>query len=73
MATNGAFANANRNLVRVHGRGVGHPPNPGGYDIAAGGGGHTYMTIVGFPGGNSYNIYSQTTRNDTIAEWKQIF
>jgi hypothetical protein len=31
------------------------------------------MTIVGWPGGTSYNIYSQTIHDNRIAEVKQIF
>ena len=71
----GAFANARGARVRVYGRNVGHPPNRKGYDIGPLGtvGSTHYMTLVGWPGGTSYNIYSQTIRNNTIAEVKQIF
>ena len=72
MAT-GAFANAGGAAPRVYGRNVGSPPNPDGYDIGAGGGTDTYMTIVGFPGGATYNIYSQTTRENVISVARQIF
>lgn len=72
MAT-GAFGNAGGTAPRVYGRNVGSVPNPNGYDIGAGGGGGTYMTIVGFPGGVTYNIYSQTTHNNRIADSRQIF
>jgi hypothetical protein len=73
MATNGAFANAGNTQVRVYGRNVGSAPNPAGYNIGNGGGAATYMTIVGFPGGTSYNLYSQTTVNDRISAVTQIY
>ena len=76
MATNGAFANAGGTVVRVYGRGTGSPPNAAGYDIGAlgaGGGSTHYMTIVGFPGGVTYNIYSQTMRNALIVDTRQIY
>jgi hypothetical protein len=71
----GAFANAGGARVRVYGRNVGHPPNRKGYDIGPIGnpGSTHYMTIVGWPGGTSYNIYSQTIHDNRIAEVKQIF
>ena len=69
----GAFANAGGAAPRVYGRNLGSAPNPGGYDIAGGGGAGTYMTIVGFPGGTSYEIYSQTTRANAIRDARQIF
>jgi len=69
----GAFANAGGVAVRVFGRNFGSPPNPNGYDIAGGGGAGTYMTIVGFPGGATYHIYSQTTQNNVITDHRQIF
>lgn len=66
MAT-GQMQNAGGVAPRVFGRNIGSPPNGGGYDIGAGGGGNTiYMTVLGFPGGTSYEIYSQTTINDAI-------
>lgn len=76
MATNGAFANAGGTVARVYGRNTGSPPNAGGYDIGPIGAGHGsthYMTIVGFPGGATYNIYSQTIRNSQIVQTRQIF
>jgi hypothetical protein len=57
----------------VYGRNRGHVPNPQGYDIGGGGGNATYMTIVGFPGGATYEIFSQTTQNNAIADYRQIF
>jgi hypothetical protein len=75
MQTSGAFANAGGARVRVYGRNLGHPPNRAGYDIGPIGtlGSTHYMTVVGWPGGTSYNIYSQTIRDNRIAEVKQIF
>jgi hypothetical protein len=73
MATNGAFANANNAVVRVFGRNAGSAPNAAGYDLGTGGGATDYMTIVGFPGGTSYQIFSQTTRAARIANVRQIF
>jgi hypothetical protein len=69
----GAFANAGGTAPRVYGRNVGSNPNPGGYDIGDGGGIDTYMTIVGFPGGTSYQIYAQTTHTDAISDVRRIF
>lgn len=66
MAT-GQMQNAGGVVPRVFGRNIGSPPNGRGYDIGAGGGGNTvYMTVLGFPGGTSYEIYSQTTINDVM-------
>ncbi len=66
MAT-GQMQNAGGVAPRVFGRNIGSPPNGGGYDIGPGGGGNTiYMTVLGFPGGTSYEIYSQTTIHDAI-------
>ena len=73
IATNGAFANAGGTQVRVFGRNVGSAPNPQGYDIGPGGGSDTYMTIVGFIGGTSYEIYSQTTKTNRIHAVRQIY
>ena len=73
VATHGAFANAGGTQVRVFGRNFGSAPNPQGYDIGQGGGNDTYMTIVGFPGGNSYDIYSQTTRGNVIRATRKIY
>jgi hypothetical protein len=72
IATHGAFVNANDTRVEVYGRLRGGPlRNPRGYDL--GEGDANYMTIVGFPGGTSYNIFAQTTRNGQVAEVTQIF
>ena len=73
IATNGAFANAGGTQVRVFGRNVGSAPNPQGYSIGNGGGNDTYMTIVGFLGGTSYEIYSQTTRANRIHATRKIY
>ncbi len=66
MAT-GQMQNAGAVVPRVFGRNIGSPPNGGGYNIGGGGGNTTYMTVLGFPGGATYQIYSQTTINDAIA------
>jgi hypothetical protein len=74
LASNGAFANAGGTQVRVYGRRVASPAIGKGYDLGAGGGGATtYMTIVAFPGGASYQIYAQTTVNSQIVKVKQIY
>ncbi|MFN3568785.1 MAG: hypothetical protein ACK4VX_00840 [Polaromonas sp.] len=65
MAT-GQMQNAGGMAPRVFGRNIGSAPNGGGYNIGGGGGPTTYMTVLGFPGGTSYEIYSQTTINDAI-------
>ena len=31
------------------------------------------MTIVGFPGGTSYDVYSQTTQIKVITDFRKIF
>jgi hypothetical protein len=72
-ATNGVFANANNAAVRVFGRNAGSGPNAAGYNLGIGGGATDYMTIVGFPGGTSYQIFSQTTRAARIAAVRRIF
>jgi hypothetical protein len=66
LNNNGKFQNAGGTNVRVFGRDKGHAPNPGGYSLPGGGGAGTYMTIVGFPGGGSYQLYSQTTVNNQM-------
>ena len=66
MAT-GQMQNAGGVAPRVFGRNIGSPPNGGGYDIGNAGGDSTiYMTVLGFPGGTSYEIYSQTTIHNAI-------
>ncbi|MFI5443946.1 hypothetical protein [Polaromonas sp. UC242_47] len=65
MAT-GQMQNAGGVAPRVFGRNIGSPPNGGGYNIGGGGGNPTYMTVLGFPGGTSYEIYSQTTINHAL-------
>lgn len=66
MAT-GQMQNAGNVVPRVFGRNIGSPPNGGGYNIGAGGGGNTtYMTVIGVPGGTSYQIFSQTTINHVM-------
>ncbi len=72
MAT-GAFKNAGNVPVRLFGRNLGSPPHTNGYDIQGGGGADTYMTIVGFRGGTTYQIYSQTTQNKVIKNVLMIF
>jgi hypothetical protein len=62
----GAVANAGGAAPVVYGRNAGSPPNGAGYSIGGGGGNTTYMTIVGFPQGGSYDIFSQITENDRI-------
>lgn len=64
---NGQFSNAGGTNVTVFGRDKGHAPNPGGYSLPGGGGNGNYMTIVGFPAGTSYQLYSQTTMNNQIS------
>lgn|GEM_PF-2729090 len=66
VTNNGQFQNAGGTNVRVFGRDKGHAPNPGGYNLPGGGGAGNYMTIVGFPGGGSYRLYSQTTVGNQI-------
>lgn len=66
ILANGAFANAGGAAPSVYGRNAGSPPHQAGYNIGGGGGNTTYMTIVGFPVGGTYRIYSQTTENDRI-------
>jgi hypothetical protein len=65
MAT-GQMQNAGAVAPRVFGRNIGSPPHGGGYDVGNGGGNTVYMTVLGLPGGTSYQIYSQTTVNDAI-------
>jgi hypothetical protein len=72
-ATAGAFANAGGTAVQVFGRNFGSPTHPTGYDIGLGGGSPTYMTILGVPGGTSYEIYSQTTIDNAIRGHNRIF
>lgn len=58
---------------RVFGRMHGTPPNAAGYNLGAGGGGGvTWMTILGFPHAGAYNIYSQTIVNRHISATVQI-
>jgi hypothetical protein len=73
LMENGAFANAGHADVRVYGRTHGHAPNFEGYDVGAHPGAHAYMTVVGFPGGTSYEIFAQTTMNNMISDARQIF
>jgi hypothetical protein len=72
----GDFANAaGHGQFRVYGRDRGTAPFPNGYNIGAIGsasGSHTYMTIVGFHAGTSYEIYSQVTVGNRIAGAYQI-
>lgn len=72
VMVNGAFANAGGIAVRVYGRNVGSVPNARGYDIGIGGDANNYMTIIGFPGGASYHLFSQTTRNAAIKDARRI-
>jgi hypothetical protein len=74
----GDFANTGGlGVFHVYGINYGNGAFPGGYDFGASppGGGQTYMSIVGFPGGTSYRIFSQITTNSqvTIGNVNQIF
>lgn len=66
VLANGQMQNAGGVAPTVFGRNIGSAPNVGGYNIPGGGGAATYMTVVGFAGGTSYQIYSQTTVNNAI-------
>ena len=58
---------------RIFGRMHGTAPHVGGYNLGAGGGGGvTWMTILGFPNGVTYDIYSQTIENRRITATVQI-
>jgi len=62
----GAMANAPGAPLAVYGRTLGTAPHPAGYNLGVGGGMATYMTVLGFPQGNTYRIFAQTTENDRI-------
>jgi hypothetical protein len=62
----GAMANAPGAPLAVYGRTAGTAPHPGGYNLGVGGGIATYMTVLGFPQGNTYRIFAQTTENGRI-------
>jgi hypothetical protein len=72
MAT-ASFNNAGAGVMHVYARNMGTGNLAGGYNIGDGGGSDNYMSIVGVPGGTSYNIYSQVTRANRIAERRRIF
>jgi len=46
---------------------------PRGNDVGMAPGPADYMTIVGFPGGTSYELYSQTTRANAVVDVAKIF
>lgn len=71
----GDFANAhgNKGGFRVYGRGAGNGNFSKGYNVGSAGGSKNYTSIVGFPNGNSYDIYSQVTIDDKIAGVYKIF